>query len=263
MFQSFGVQPLYVFSGLLVGILVGLTGVGGGSLMTPLLILLFKIHPSTAVGTDLLYAAATKTVGTAIHGAGKSIEWRVVGLLMLGSVPATAIVLVLLAHFGAASPATSKLIALTLGVALLISAALLAVKGKLIALAVKRSPDFGLETSASLTILTGFVVGALVTLSSVGAGALGAVALAFLYPRLPTVKIVGTDIAHAVPLTLLAGIGHWWLGDLNAALLGSLLVGSIPGIIIGSYAARFTGERLLRRALAVVLTLVGVKMLTG
>jgi len=256
-------QPLYVVSGLLVGVLVGLTGVGGGSLMTPLLILFFGIHPSTAVGTDLLYAAVTKTVGTTVHHAGKSIEWKIVGLLAMGSVPATGLVILALSHFGSASPGVSKAISLTLGVALLISAVLLVLKGPIVKAATTRNPDFGLHTSASLTVLTGFVVGALVSLSSVGAGALGTIALMFLYPRLPTVKIVGTDIAHAVPLTLLAGLGHWWLGSINVGLLGSLLAGSIPGILIGSYAARFTPEIALRPALAAVLALVGIKMLAG
>jgi uncharacterized membrane protein YfcA len=145
----------------------------------------------------------------------------------------------------------------------LISAVLLVLKGLILRAAVRRDPDFGLKTSATLTIATGFVVGALVSLSSVGAGALGTVALMFLYPRLPTIKIVGTDIAHAIPLTLLAGLGHWWLGSINLVLLGSLLLGSIPGIIIGSFGARWTPEAVLRPILAAVLTLVGLKMLTS
>jgi uncharacterized membrane protein YfcA len=258
-----GLNPLYVISGLVVGILVGLTGVGGGSLMTPLLILLFRIHPATAVGTDLLYAAATKTAGASVHGWAKSIEWRIVGLLALGSLPATVIVIASLAHFGAASPTATKLISLTLAVALLISATLLFLKQRILEAATRRSPDFGLRTSAALTIATGFIVGGLVALSSVGAGALGAVALAFLYPRLPTLKIVGTDIAHAVPLALLAGLGHWWLGSINFPLLFSLVLGSIPGVILGSVSARFTPEVALRSALGVMLAVVGVKMLTG
>lgn len=258
-----GVNPLYVLSGLVVGILVGLTGVGGGSLMTPLLILVFRIHPATAVGTDLLYAAATKAAGASVHGLAKSIDWRIVGLLALGSLPATVIVIVSLAHFGATSRAVSKLISVTLAVALLISATLLFLKQRILSAATHRSPDFGLRTSAVLTVVTGFMVGTLVALSSVGAGALGAVALAFLYPRLPTLKIVGTDVAHAVPLALLAGLGHWWLGSINFGLLFSLLLGSIPGVIVGSVTARFAPEVALRSALAVMLAVVGLKMLTG
>lgn len=255
------IQPAYAVSGLLVGLLVGLTGVGGGSLMTPLLVLLFGFHPSTAVGTDLLFASLTKTVGTSIHNAGKSVDWRIVGRLALGSLPATALTLLVIAHYGTTSKTVTEAISLTLGIALLISAASLVVKDRIIAVATRRNPDFGLHTSFWLTVAVGFVVGVLVSLSSVGAGALGTIALFFLYPRLPVVKIIGSDIAHAVPLTLLAGIGHWYLGAVNFPLLGSLLAGSIPGIIIGSFGARYTPEILLKPSLGIVLTLVGIKLL--
>jgi len=258
----FGISPAYAVSGLLVGLLVGLTGVGGGSLMTPLLVLVFGFHPSTAVGTDLLFAAVTKTVGTTIHNAGKSVDWRIVGWLATGSIPATILTLIVLGHLGTTSKTVTSLISLVLGVALLVSALSLIVKDRVIAIAVKRNPDFGLHTSISLTILVGFVVGVVVSISSVGAGAIGTIALLFLYPRLPVIKIVGSDIAHAVPLTLIAGIGHWYLGVVNFRLLESLLVGSIPGILIGSFGARYTSDAWLKPALSVVLVLVGVKMLT-
>jgi len=257
------IHPLYVFSGFLVGALVGLTGVGGGSLMTPLLILLFGVHPTTAVGTDLLFAAATKTVGTAIHGAGKTVDWRIVGRLALGSVPATVLALAGLAYFGANSKPVVAVISLVLGVALLISAVMLVLKDRVLAMAARRNPDFGVRTSFWATVAVGFMLGILVSLSSVGAGALGTVALLLLYPRLPIVRIVGSDIAHAVPLTLLAGLGHWYLGVVNFPILGSLLVGSIPGIILGSYAARFAPDAVLKYGLGAVLALVGAKMLAG
>lgn len=256
-------SPAYILSGLLVGILVGLTGVGGGSLMTPLLVLVFGFHPSTAVGTDLLFAAATKTVGTSIHNAGKSVDWRIVGRLAMGSIPATILTLLVMAHFGTTSHAVTTTISLVLGLALLLSAASLVCKDRVLAFALERNPDFGRETSLRLTILVGFAVGIVVSISSVGAGALGTIALFFLYPRLPVVRIVGSDIAHAVPLTLVAGIGHWYLGAVNLPLLGSLLIGSIPGIILGSLAARRAPETLLKFALAGVLLLVGIKMLTS
>jgi uncharacterized membrane protein YfcA len=256
-------SPAYILSGLLVGILVGLTGVGGGSLMTPLLVLVFGFHPSTAVGTDLLFAAATKTVGTSVHNAGKSVDWRIVGLLASGSIPATILTLVVMAHFGTTSHAVTATISLVLGVALLLSAASLLLKDRVLKLALDRNPDFGRDTSLWLTILVGFVVGVVVSISSVGAGALGTIALFFLYPRLPVVRIVGSDIAHAVPLTLVAGIGHWYLGAVNLPLLGSLLIGSIPGIILGSLGARRAPETVLKFALAAVLLLVGIKMLTA
>lgn len=202
------IQPAYITSGALVGFLVGLTGVGGGALMTPLLVLLFGFHPSTAVGTDLLFASTTKVVGTAIHSSGKSVDWSIVGRLATGSLPATILTLLAIHHFGVESKGVATAISLTLGVALIISAVSLLAKDKVIAIAVKRNPDFGLHTSFWLTVLAGFVVGVLVSLSSVGAGALGTIALFFLYPRLPVVRIVGSDIAHAVPLTFVAGVGH-------------------------------------------------------
>ena len=260
---NLGVSPAYIVSGLLVGLLVGLTGVGGGSLMTPLLVLVFGFHPSTAVGTDLLFAAITKSVGTTIHNAGKSVDWRIVGWLAAGSIPATILTLIVIGHIGTTSKTVTSLISLVLGVALLLSAVSLIVKDRVLAIALRRNPDFGLHTSIWLTILVGFVVGVVVSISSVGAGALGTIALLFLYPRLPVVKIVGSDIAHAVPLTLIAGIGHWYLGAVNFRLLESLLVGSIPGILLGSFGARYVSEVWLKPALSLVLILVGVKMLTS
>jgi uncharacterized membrane protein YfcA len=257
------IQPAYAVSGLLVGLLVGLTGVGGGSLMTPLLVLMFGFHPSTAVGTDLLFAAATKTVGTTIHSAGKTVDWRIVGRLATGSVPATILCLLALVHFGIDSKFVTNAISLTLGVALLFSAATLLFKDRIIALASKKYPDLSLQASVRMTILVGFILGILVSLSSVGAGALGTIALILLYPRLPLVRIVGSDIAHAVPLTLLAGIGHWYLGSTNFPLLGSLLVGSIPGIIIGSYGARYAPDALLKFILGIILAIAGAELLRG
>ncbi len=257
------IHPLYVFSGLLVGTLVGLTGVGGGSLMTPLLILLFGVHASTAVGTDLLFAAMTKIVGTSIHSAGKTVDWTIVGRLALGSVPATLLAIGGLAWFGTKSRDVTAVISLVLGCALLISAAMLVLKDWLLDLAARRNPDFGMRTSFWATVAVGFMLGILVSVSSVGAGALGTVALLLLYPRLPIVRIVGSDIAHAVPLTLLAGLGHWYLGAVNFSILGSLLMGSIPGIILGSYSARYAPDAVLKYGLGAVLAIVGVRMLAG
>ncbi len=253
----------YAASGLVVGLLVGLTGVGGGSLMTPLLVLSFGFAPSTAVGTDLLFAAATKAVGTGIHSVLRGVDWRIVGRLTLGSVPATGLTLLAIAHYGAASHVVNTAITLTLGVALLISVLSLFARERVIAAAMRRNQDFGLNTSIGLTVATGFVVGALVSLSSVGAGALGTVALLFLYPRLPLPRIIGSDIAHAVPLTLLAGLGHWYLGVVDLGLLFNLLLGSVPGIIIGSYAAGKVPDYILKPSLGLVLTLVAVRMLTA
>ncbi|MDD2796067.1 sulfite exporter TauE/SafE family protein [Acidocella sp.] len=259
--ENLAIQPGYALSGLLVGLLVGMTGVGGGSLMTPLLVLVFGMHPSVAVGTDLLFASVTKAAGTSIHSAGKTINWTIVARLATGSVPATILTLLALAHFGAANKTVAHLISLTLGTALLLSAISLLLKDWIITHASKRWPGTRQESSAWRTILVGFIVGILVSLSSVGAGALGTIALIYLYPRLPLVRIIGSDIAHAVPLTLLAGLGHWYLGTVNFHLLGSLLLGSIPGIIIGSYAARYTPDAIMKPCLGIILALVGLKLL--
>jgi len=253
------VNPLYSLSGFVVGLLVGQTGVGGGSLMTPILVLLFGIHPATAVGTDLLYAAATKSVGTVVHGYNHTVDWQVTRRLATGSLPATVLTLYFVSHFNLVTPEAGKAISLVLGVALLLTAVALIFRNRLIALAGHRmaAPE---RRTAVLTIITGAVLGALVTISSVGAGAVGVTALILLYPHLPTKTIVGSDIAHAVPLTLVAGLGHWWLGSLDWPLLISLLTGSIPGIILGSYLSNKVPDAVLRPILAAVLVLVGGRL---
>lgn len=254
------INPLYTISGFFVGMLVGLTGVGGGSLMTPLLVLLFGIHPATAVGTDLLYAAATKSVGTAVHGFNRSVDWRVVLRLATGSVPTTLATGLLLNWLGAGGDGSAKLISFVLGIAVLITAVLLLTRGWLLTyFGPYINPD-GPRHARALTMLTGALLGVLVTLSSVGAGALGVTALILLYPRMPTSRIVGSDIAHAVPLTLLAGSLHWWMGSVDWHLLLSLLTGSIPGIIVGSILAVRVPDRVVRPALACVLVLVGGRL---
>jgi uncharacterized protein len=251
---------LYPLAGLLVGLLVGLTGVGGGSLMTPILVLLFGIHPVTAVGTDLLQAAATKTVGTTVLGCGRTIEWRIVGLLASGSVPASALTILGLAY-GMKNAATAHVIPILLGLAVIMTAIAVLFRGPLLRLSQATVDRLTRRRAAQLTSLAGVVLGVLVTITSVGAGALGVVFLAFLYPGLPTSRIVAADIAHAVPLTLLAGLGHWWLGSINWPLLGALLTGSIPGIIIGSLLVTRVPERVLRPILALVLIVVGGKLI--
>ncbi len=251
---------LYAASGFLVGTLVGLTGVGGGSLMTPMLVLLFGIHPAVAVGTDLLYAAVTKSVGTAVHGFNHNIDWRVVRRLAIGSAPATALTLLGLYRLGMSSGVSSHLMSVVLGVAVLITAALLLARNWITGLVARRIGDAGPRHAAGLTVATGALLGVLVSLSSVGAGALGVSALVLLYPRLPTARIVGSDIAHAVPLTLIAGSGHWLLHSVDVPLLMSLLSGSIPGIIIGSLIAVRVPDRVVRPILACVLLAAGGRL---
>lgn len=255
------INLLYSLAGVLVGLVVGLTGVGGGSLMTPLLVLAFGFHPTTAVGTDLLYASATKTVGTTVHGWRGTVDWRVVARLALGSVPATIVTLLILSRAGPESPGTGHAMSVILGVTLLLSAAATLLRAQIVAYLTPRFGTMHGPKLAAFTILLGAVLGVLVSLTSVGAGALGMTALLILYPALPVNKLVGSDIAHAVPLTLLGGIGHWILGSVDGALLVSLLIGSIPGIIVGSLIASRVSDRVLGPILAIVLALVGVRLL--
>lgn len=255
------INPLYSLAGVLVGLVVGLTGVGGGSLMTPLLVLAFGFHPTTAVGTDLLYASATKTVGTTVHGWRGTVDWRVVARLAAGSVPATIVTLLILSRVGPASATTGHVMSVILGVTLLLSAAATLLRARIVAYLAPRFGTMHGRKLAGFTILLGAVLGLLVSLTSVGAGALGMTALLILYPALPVNKLVGSDIAHAVPLTLLGGIGHWILGSVDGALLVSLLIGSIPGIVAGSLIASRVSDRVLGPILAVVLAIVGVRLL--
>lgn len=255
------IDPLYVMSGFGVGVLVGMTGVGGGSLMTPLLILLFGIHPTTAVGTDLLFAASTKIVGTAVHASARTIDWALVALLAAGSVPATAAALLLISWIDLKGVAAQHAIAVILGVVLLITALFLLGGRAICQRYEERLVNLDRCTSRRLTIALGVVMGVLVTLTSVGAGAIGVTVLLILHPKMPTGRVVGSDIAHAVPLTLLAGAGHWLLGSIGWSLLGTLLLGSLPGIILGSYLATRARDAVVRVALASVLTIVGIRLL--
>ena len=250
----------YPFLGLMVGLIVGLTGVGGGSLMTPLLVLLFHIHPTKAVGTDLLYAALTKAVGTVVHNASSTVDWRIVRRLATGSVPATALTMALLYRFGPESDRVAHAITFSLGIALLLTALCILFRGPITRALSRRLGEPSDRAATLLTVCSGVVLGLLVPLSSVGAGALGLPALIILYPRVPIARIVGSDIAHAVPLTLLAGSLHWALGDVDVYLLGQLLIGSIPGILLGSFLAPRMPEGGLRPVLAAVLFVVGGKL---
>ncbi|HEY2035167.1 MAG TPA: sulfite exporter TauE/SafE family protein [Rhizomicrobium sp.] len=253
------VDPLYVLSGILVGGLVGMTGVGGGSLMTPILVLLFGMHPATAVGTDLLYASITKASGSVIHGYNRTVDWRVVGRLALGSIPATALTIAALYFMKVDSQSTQLLITRVLGVALLFTALSLLIRKPLMQWYSDHVPEMRPELVRRLTILTGAVLGILVSLSSVGAGAIGVTALVFLYPKLEARRIVGSDIAHAVPLTLVAGLGHSALGLIDWHVLGSLLVGSIPSIVVMSIVSARASDTAVRVTLALVLIAVCVR----
>lgn len=251
----------YIFSGFVVGAIVGVTGVGGGSLMTPLLVLLFGIHPATAVGTDLLYAAITKSGGTVVHSRKGHVDWQIVGRLAAGSIPAAAITILILSQLPKRSAEMTHLISVSLGVALLLTACAIIFRKRILQFALRHENSFVQRHIGPVTVAVGAVLGVLVSISSVGAGALGVAALFFLYPQLPAVRIVGSDVVHAVPLTLVAGIGHWWMGSVDWSLLGALLLGSLPGIWVGSHISAKVPDKILRPILASMLVLIGAKLI--
>ncbi|MDU9390372.1 sulfite exporter TauE/SafE family protein [Pseudomonas sp. zfem002] len=255
---SFG----FTIAGLVVGFIVGMTGVGGGSLMTPIL-LWFGINPATAVGTDLLYAAITKASGVWVHGKQKNIDWAITGWLALGSVPAAAATLWFLSTLHTDTAALNAIIKQGLAVVLILTALAILFKSRLQAFASKHAGDRYHLSGRSLnvlTVITGVVLGVMVSLTSIGAGALGTVALFLLYPYLVTRRLVGTEIAHAVPLTLVAGLGHASMGNMDWSLLGYLLLGSLPGIYIGSHLTGKISDSVLRPCLAAMLLLIGYKL---
>lgn len=256
----------FVVAGFSVGMVVGLTGVGGGSLMTPILIFFFQIKPYLAVGTDLLFAAFTKMGGTIKLARARQVDWPVVINLSAGSIPAALITLYVLHTLGPASPVVQGLMTSTLGFALLLTAAATlykALRGK----AVPKTIAAGQEKTAaqprhwSLPLVFGAIIGTLVTLTSVGAGAIGVTVLMLLYPLLPLPRIVAADIAYAVPLTLVAGLGHASIGSVDWPMLASLLAGSIPGIWVGSHLMGKTPERVIRSLLSVLLAYAGFKLI--
>jgi len=256
---------MYPLAGFAVGGIVGLTGVGGGSLMTPLLVLMFGISPSVAVGTDLLYASVTKAGGTLAHSLKGTVDWAITRRLAAGSIPASALTLFAVhTWLPGGLEGASGLISFALGIALVLTAVALVLRKKIQAFAQRHAGSVPAPRRTFwLTVLTGAVLGALVSISSVGAGALGVTALFFLYPSLPAHRIVGSDIAHAVPLTLVAGAGHWLIGSVDWFLLGSLLIGSLPGIWIGSHISARVPEKVLRPILAGMLLLIGARLIAA
>lgn len=250
-------------AGLLVGAIVGVTGVGGGALMTPILVLLFGVAPTTAVGTDLLYASITKTAGTAVHHSHGTVDWQVVRRLACGSLPAAALTLAWM-QVGHEGPLKSGVVLVALGVALLVTALGILFKERIHDVGTRSRLGNSVRFKAwqpGLTVACGVLLGVLVTLTSVGAGALGTAMLVYLYPlRLKAGKLVGTDLAHAIPLTLIAGLGHLTLGNVNVALMLNLLAGSIPGVVAGSLVSARAPVKIVRTAIAVVLLFVAWKM---
>jgi len=250
-----------ILSGFGVGAIVGLTGVGGGSLMTPLLLTVFKLNPAVAIGTDLWFAAVTKSGGAWAHHRHGHVDTRIAALLLAGSIPA-ALATIALMHATGLTKAWSGALTLALGIALLLTALTVAYRSAWHAVGLRLERWLGGRRQAPLTVLAGLLLGVLVSLSSVGAGAVGATLILLLYPRLPAQRLVGTDIAHAVPLTLVAGIGHATLGHIEWGLLAALLVGSLPGIWFGARLTRTLPERVVRLLLCGSLVTAGLKVIS-
>ncbi len=250
----------YILAGAGVGFAVGLTGVGGGSLMTPLLIL-FNFPPHIAIGTDLIYAAGTKAGGVITHARQATVNWQIVFRLSMGSIPASIVTVYFLKNVFGDPEEYQHLLLTTLGLMLIITALVILVRPFL-------NRSLSLDTrqlswlkrhQSTLTVLMGLLLGVCVTLTSVGAGAFGAAILMMLYPRLNPVTIIGTDIAHAVPLTLIAGLGHMQLGNVDFVLLGCLLIGSLPAIHFGSLLSKRVPSNVLQPILASLLLIIGSK----
>lgn len=251
---------LAVLSGFAIGAIVGMTGVGGGSLMTPLLIGVFRLSPAVAIGTDLFFAAITKSGGAWAHARHGHVDKTIALRLLAGSVPG-AVATIVAMHLTGITKAWAGTLSVALGVALLVTAVTVAYRGAWQNIGLKLQRWLPESRKPAITVAAGAVLGVLVSLSSVGAGAIGVTLILLLYPKLPTQRVVGTDIAHAVPLTLVAGIGHATLGNIDWALLGALLVGSLPGIWIGANLTKRLPERLTRAMLCVSLVTAGLKVI--
>jgi uncharacterized membrane protein YfcA len=253
----------FALSGALVGLLVGLTGVGGGSLMTPLLTIIFGVPPGIAVGTDLAFAALTKGVGTVAHREHGHVRWDIVGYLAIGSLPCAIATIFLIKQFGSIDASWHHVIKVSIGISVFLTALSLLFRKSLL-IWVENHPKAQLHgnTQRIATVIVGAVIGVLVTISSIGAGAIGATLILLLYPKLRAPEVAGTDIAYAVPLTALAGLGHWWLGNVHFDLLAGLLIGSFPAIWLGARLSKALPEKYVRGTLATTLTLVGIKLVS-
>jgi len=251
---------LAVLSGFGIGAIVGMTGVGGGSLMTPLLIGVFRLSPAVAIGTDLFFAAVTKSGGALAHARHGHVDRQIVLRLLAGSLPA-AVATIAAMHATGVTKAWAGALTLALGIALLVTALTVAYRSAWHNLGLRLERWLPESRKPAITVAAGALLGVLVSLSSVGAGAIGVTLILLLYPRLATQRVVGTDIAHAVPLTLVAGLGHATLGNVHWSLLGTLLIGSLPGIWVGANLTKRLPERLTRAMLCVSLVTAGLKVI--
>jgi uncharacterized membrane protein YfcA len=255
-------QSLFPVVGLVVGLVVGVTGVGGGSLMTPTLVFLFKVPLDIAIGTDLIFASLTKVAGVAAHGMRGNVNWQIVGRLAAGSLPASIATVIVMSQLKAHGKPLDSILLPLLGLSLVATAAAVMLRKRILG-AGGRTFEISERTSNRLATLVGIVLGVMVTLTSVGAGAIGVAALMLIYPKIRGAQVVGSDLAHAIPLVTVAGLGHLQLGNLDHRLLLGLLVGSIPGIYIGSTISSRLPEVMMRRILAGVLLVMGVSCIVG
>ena len=257
------IDVFQVLAGWLTGLVVGLTGVGGGALMTPILLLVFGVAPLTAVGTDLWFAAITKLFAAHIHHASDLIDWGILRRLWTGSLTASVVAVAVL-HFHPPSPEVTGALNVGIAAAIMVTALGILFQPQLHAIGRRwriMDADRFKHWQGPLTILAGAVLGTLVTFTSVGAGALGAVFLTYLYPlRLTPPRLIATDIAHAIPLAVVAGTGHLLIGHVNFVMLGTLLLGSIPGVIMGARLSARLPHKFLKVGLASVLLAVGTKL---
>lgn len=250
----------YILAGAVVGIAVGVTGIGGGSLMTPLL-LMFGFPPNVAIGTDLLYAAITKSSGIVAHHKKGNVDWTIVRRMAFGSIPAAVITSIILKFYFTDADEYTHILTFSLGIMLVVTSFVIFFRNRLKKQAEENWGIIGLahRNPVIFTVLMGFIIGTFVTLSSVGAGAIGAAVLMTLYPHLPSHRIVGVDIAHAVPLTFIAGIAHLWLGNVDFLLLACLLLGSLPAIHLGTLIGSKIPNTVLQPILAFLLMGIGIK----
>ena len=252
----------YIVAGLVVGVVVGLTGIGGGPLMTPILIVVFGIPPFVAVSTDLLYAAITKCGGIYSYARKQLVQWKIVGFLLMGSIPGSLVTLNYLESLDGLEQ-IEYLMNLTLGFSLVLTSIAVFLRGKIrdFAASLSDSPMTNRlrRWRPTITVVTGFALGAMVTLSSVGAGALGTALLIVLYPRLTMPAIVGTDLVHAVVLTSVAGAGHYQLGGVDLELLAFLLIGSLPGVFVGSHVGARLSPRVMQPIMGSLLMAIGLR----
>ncbi len=259
----------FILAGVLVGFCVGITGVGGGSLMTPILISLFRIEPHIAIGTDLLYAAISKFCGSMVHAKKLNIVWPIVLWLALGSIPASIVTHWVLEHYLSGSSSYKAILTTVLGFMLTLTGISIVFRAQIERFFAKYrkaqiselEQNFDIKGKKIYVVIMGIVLGVFVTLSSVGAGAFGIMALILMFPNLPMIRIIGSDVVHAVLLTSVAGFAHMTSGNVDFHLLGWLLVGSIPAIIIGTLISSRLPERLIRKILGITLFALGINFI--